>query len=329
MVMFKSANGNLNFSIEGFSDFACLARSTYVKLCLDLIEAVYGPVSGWSWGKALVDYNLGRSSYTHFYPTIHGSGGVEGHIVHFKVVSELGVDNVNEIVEDEDRYVRRTSAHYLARLDDPRDKTMILVAWKPTEKQKLYVKAKGCRGYLRAGRYGRSKAAREWFVEPIILASVEDEAQFKWKLTAILKRMLMRFYGVRFKQLLRAMDLPVDLHYYDPAKLYHSIYNNYTVYRESLRNFLSLLCRLLMWLRDEIRKHVEKVKQAYNVKTFMERYLKVPGQLAGRLSRMIVDGILSLADALQSLKLGDAQTREDPRDRKVEAALLMGKYSVT
>ena len=241
------------------------------------------------------------------------SGGeVRGNLTHYKIVSELGYDNMAEIVEDEDRYVRENCREYLRLLDHPNDKTMIIIGWKPTPKQRLKVKMEGWKGYLRPFRH------KGWFIEPIII-NAEDEIQFKDKLTIILKRMLTRFYGKRFVKLTEALDIPPLLHNYDPDKLLNTIYNKlYNVYRSSVENLLKLLCKLLSWLKNEIRNHVSKAKETFNLREYIKKTFNIPAKLATSIARKIVD---NLSSHIQTIK-------EEEIKGKIEAEILNGKYII-
>jgi len=305
-------NHYLSFSVQDFNDFRALAMRVIVQFNRALQDEVYSEVYGWGWSKALIDYNVGRCSDTFFYPTVMSGGEVRGNLTHFKTVSELGYDNIAGIVEDEDKYVRGNCGEYLRLLDHQNDKTMIIIGWKPTEKQRLKVKMEGWKGYLRPFRY------KGWFVEPIII-NAEDEIQFKDKLTMILKRMLTRFYGKRFVKLIESLDIPPLLHSYDPDKLLNTIYNKlYTVYRSPVENLLKLLCKLLSWLKNEIRTHVSKAKETFNLREHIRKTYNIPIKLATSIARKIVD---NLSNHIQTIK-------EEEVKGKIETEILNGKYII-
>lgn len=306
-------NHYLNFSVEDFNEFRALAMRVIVQFNRELQDEVYSEVYNWGWSKALIDYNVGRCSKTFFYPTIISGGEVKGNLTHCKIVSELGYDNIAEIVEDEDRYVKENCGEYLRLLDHPNDKTMIIMGWKPTEKQKLKVKMEGWKGYLRPFRH------KGWFVEPIIIANFEDEIQFKDKLMMILRRMLTRFYGKRWVKLIEALDIPPLLHNYDPDKLLNTIYNKlYNVYRSPVEDFLKLLCKLISWLKNGIVKHIHKAKETFNLREYIKKTFNIPAKLASSIARKIVD---NLSSHIQTIK-------EEEIKGKIEAEILNGKYII-
>jgi len=308
---FKNVSPTCDF--ERFNDFRSLARRVIVKWNRGLQDEVYMPIYNWNWGKALIDYNVGRCSDTFYYPTLISAGDLRGHLEHYKIVSELGIDNIVEIVEDEDRYVRENCMEYLRQLDDPRDKTMIIIGWRPTEKQKLKVKMEGWKGYLRPFRY------KGWFVEPIIIGNFEDEIQFEDKLRNVLRRMMLRFYGRRWVKLIERLGISPELHNYDPDKILNTIYNKlYTVYRSSVEEFLKLLCKLISWLKNGIVKQVHKARETFNLREYIRKTFNIPAKLASSIARRIVD---NLSSHIQRL-------REEYVKMGVEIHLLSGNYII-